>query len=745
MAGNRQVFDQAMNAGHSSAWDQDWNKAITSYARAIQEIPESPDAHVSLGFALLQSARLADALKVYERACRLAPDDPVPLEKSADVLERLGRLQEAAQRYIQVADIYLGKRDLEKAIGNWERATLLTPGLLNIHYRLAQAYERTGRKRPAVLQYLTLAFNFQRAEDKPKALQAIERALRLEPSNPQVLNAKRAIEAGELMPVPKAPDEAGTGNQASAAREADMLLFADQPTTAQANPDGPLGEAVEVAMAALAEMLLDGDFSTIGAASQGISSHKLGETEQAIAAFKKAESLGMRSLPLYMCLAFEYTKLEKWPEAQKYLERVQGEKEYAAGAAHGLGKMYMALNQPGKASNFLIKALQLADTGLAMNPDEASQLTAVYTSLHQTREGMQESDLSAMNEQFAKWLVGPDWKVRIPETRRSLNARLTTSKSVEELKYYVTNTQIVDIVTGIDRLIRQGKLDLAMEEAFRAIVIEPLSLPVHQRIAQVLMEGGKVQQGIEKYNMVAQSFLVRDDRSSAADILNEVIKVAPMDTSLRTSLIELLEREEEWGRVLEEYVGLADAYYQLADMEQARATYQEALKIAQRVNSRPDTRAEILHRVADIDLSRLDLRQAQRSYEQVRTLLPDDERARRALIDINYRLNNPLEAVKELDALLRMFAQTKRGELILSTLEGLVQSRSDDMALRSRLAAVYKQIKRKEDAIAQLDVLGELQLEAGLYQDACATVKQIIALGPENLEQYKQLLSQLGC
>src|SRR5437764_5239746 len=94
MAGNRQLYEQAMNAGHSAAWDQECDKAIMAYARAIQEFPEDPLAHNSLGLALLQAGRLEDALKVYKRAHLLAPDDPVPLEKMADVLERLGRLQE---------------------------------------------------------------------------------------------------------------------------------------------------------------------------------------------------------------------------------------------------------------------------------------------------------------------------------------------------------------------------------------------------------------------------------------------------------------------------------------------------------------------------------------------------------------------------------------------------------------------------------------------------------------------------
>src|SRR5258708_29247044 len=181
------------------------------------------------------------------------------------------------------------------------------------------------------------------------------------------------------------------------------------------------------------------------------------------------------------------------------------------------------------------------------------------------------------------------------------------------------------MVRQIDNYIKRGMLTLAMDEAFRVIEHEPTFLPVHQRVAQILMEEGRTQAAITKYNIIANSFLAREDTARAAEILNEVIAVAPMDINLRTSLIELLEREEKFDKVLDEYMSLANAYYQLADLEQAHVTYQEAIKIAQRTNAAAPKRAEIYRKLADIDMSRLDLQQAQRNDEQGRNPDPHDE------------------------------------------------------------------------------------------------------------------------
>src|SRR5690606_907748 len=115
--------------------------AIQSYGRAIHEYPDDPEAHIHLGLALLEVGRLQDALKVYSRAHQLAPQDPIPLEKSAEVLERIGRLREAAQQYINVAEIYFSQHDFDKTMANWERATQLSPGLIAVHGKLAQLKE----------------------------------------------------------------------------------------------------------------------------------------------------------------------------------------------------------------------------------------------------------------------------------------------------------------------------------------------------------------------------------------------------------------------------------------------------------------------------------------------------------------------------------------------------------------------------------------------------------------------------
>jgi hypothetical protein len=60
-----------------------------------------------------------------------------------------------------------------------------------------------------------------------------------------------------------------------------------------------------------------------------------------------------------------------------------------------------------------------------------------------------------------------------------------------------------------------------------------------------------------------------------------------------------------------------------------------------------------------------------------------------------------------------------------------------------RLARVYHEQGKREEAISELDVIGELQLGKGMTLAAQRTIQAIIRLGPDNVDGYRQLLAQL--
>lgn len=741
-------FQQIMDEGHNAAWENNWAGAMEAFTQAVQLKPEDPDAHVNLGLALLNQQQLERALRVFKRAAQLAPDDPLPLERSADVLERMGRLKEAAHQYVKVSDVYLGLRDLDKAIGNWERATQLTPGLVGVHARLAQAYERIGDKKRAIREYLTLAFNFRRTDDTKKAIRAVERALRLDKNNAQALNTLRALKSGGDVVL---PDEVTQRQRPDPQPEEQdpfgMPLEPADNNVGDAHPLGPIGEALDESMSVLAAYVFEsGSAPYVMYALQGMEHQRQDLHPEAIRAYQQANKAGLQHPALKMALGGLLVLAKEPQEALKHLPDAVVHPSLAPGALHGIGQAYYQVGKHREASRYLIQSLRSVDTSLAVDQNEIEELSTVYRNLLTALEGRKEETLRTINERFIELLSGKDWKQRIAVTRKHLGETLGDDDGAGAVEILVAKggDDLAEIVSSIDRYIRLGYYTLAMDEAHRAVEKSPFYLPVHVQMAEVMMKEGRIRQAINKYNTVAKSYLVREENHRAASILSEVLEMAPLDVDVRISLIELLEDEERWLEALDEYINLAETFQQLGDFEQASQTFSAAERLARRESAPPDKVVQIKHALADIHQMRLNTRMAQKIYEEILSVDGDDEKALRSLIDIYFSQGNSLEAIKRVDALLGLYARKRDVQRIVRLLEELVRSNPSDTSLRRRLAKIYLRRQQKQEAIEQLDAMGELQLDAGLTQEAAQTIRQIISLGPDHVEDYKRLLSQLG-
>lgn len=747
MPGNREAYERAMNAGHNAAWDREWPIAVAAYGQAIQEIPDDHEAHIHLGLALLELGRLEDALKVYTRAHQLAPDDPIPLEKSADILEKVGRLKEAAQQYVNVAEIYLAQRDLAKAIHNWEQSTRLTPGLVQIHAKLAQAYERLGEKPKAIREFLTLAANFQRLGENSKAQKAAQHALRLDSKNVTTLNALRALDSGAEIVLPFGESNKDKGAARSGAPLSDNKSTSKSLEIAEADPAGPIGETMTDSLAQLAMYVMESGAldAASGDALMAMELHRQGIHDQAIEAYKRAEGK-LKHPALELNLGGLLLSEERYEEAIQHLADSVVSPQLSVGAFHGLGKAYASLGKHKQALNHLIQALQAVDMAQAPENEDEIKIAAIYEQLQDIIKDRPPETMEAANKRFLSLLSGKEWKQRVGETRRQLDETLRNQGEQGVVDILIANrsNELTEAVARIDRYMHRGLYTLAIDEAHRAVEYSPFYLPVHVRMAEIMMHEGRVRQAITKYNTIAKTYLMRGENDRAASILSEVLEMAPLDISVRESLIELLESEERWDEALEQYIDLADTHHQLGNFDMSRDIFTAAERLANRVGASTEKIVRIKHRVADIDQMRLDMRKAQKIYEEIIQIDRDDERAHRMLVDIHYRQNNPIEAIKKLDTLLSIYAKAKQPNRITQLLEELVTTYPNDTGLRSRLAAIYRQLKRNVDAIKQLDALGELQLEAGLHQDAVNTIRQIIALNPEGVEDYRRLLAQLG-
>lgn len=197
MAKDRAKYQKAIKVGLAYNKAGRWKDAFTAFRIAIGEFPNDAAAYAGLGEACLGLKQLDRALDCFKLAARYSRGDMQYLRSVADIQERQGQLAEAARTYLAIGEILLKQRQLEEAIGNWERSIRLDSSLLGSHKRLAMVFQRLNRMRDAVREYLAIARILQMRDESDKALKMCEAALRLDPGNEDVLTAVDLIRHGE--------------------------------------------------------------------------------------------------------------------------------------------------------------------------------------------------------------------------------------------------------------------------------------------------------------------------------------------------------------------------------------------------------------------------------------------------------------------------------------------------------------------------------------------------------------------
>ncbi|MEK9163944.1 MAG: tetratricopeptide repeat protein, partial [Chloroflexota bacterium] len=705
MAGNRTIYDQAMLEANSAAWDQQWDKAIAGYRRALDEFPDDGNALSNLGLTLLATDKLEEALVVYQRAARLNPKEPVAIEKCGELFERIGRTPEAAQTYLAVAELYLSQRDVSKAIANWARAAFLTPDNLQAHSRLALAYERTEKPKEAVAEYLAVARILQKQSESPKALQAAQHAAQLDPRGSEALNAIDMIQRGITLPEPPRPRSGTSLLSALPARGFGAPEEAVKDKTDPARPvkkNNPLEAARRNALSALADMLFDMGEDTPapvrGKRTTGIlkkpgtdmlqdvrtnsRARVLGNLGQAIdlqsnaaaAFYEKALRAGLEHAALRFALGAAYFDSERYGDAIKQFLPATNHRDYDAGAHFGLGLCYGRDSKMKNAVGHLLDSLRLVD--LTTVPErQADALSALYETLAENiGRGQNDEQLTRLGEGLIAFLSGPDWQERVAQARQQLNAQQEGGAlaALADLLSVPGAERVTESMALIEKYVAQNRLETAMDEAHRAVEHAPTYLPVHIKIAEILTAMQRTEPAVEKYKMVAELYNVRGEAARAGRIYEQLVRLSPLDATVRRRLISLLVSQGRTDEAVNQYIDMAEAHKDLADLESARNTYVEALTLAQGPGGDKARAVQILHMMGDLDLQRLDWRQALRLYEQIKNLEPSDPKARSMLIDINHRLGQSRQALAEADDMLKYFAVAGRLPKAVEVLEELV-------------------------------------------------------------------------
>ncbi len=753
-----------MNKGHSAAWEKNWSQAASFYRQAIGEFPSHPMALNSLGLALFEMQDYEQALHTYEQAARSSPEDPLPYEKMARICEQLGKQTRAVQMGMKTAELHLKAHNVEKAIENWKQVVTLQPEHLAARTRLAMVYERMNRKNEAAAEYLASASILQRAGDLAKSMQVAAYVQQMLPDSAEAKQATTRLRNNQPLPRPARP------RPAAPPREETQLLAAPK----EEKKIDPVGEARQRAMADLAELLFEqaednGGVETgrrglaaltrgTGTGSlghsdrtrllmhlgQAIESQSHGDDNQAAAELERAMDLGLSHPAADFDIGLLHS--QRSPQrALRSLQRAVKHPDYALGSYLALAKIYEQSEDSENAATAYLQALRLADAA-TVSMEHSDELAQLYEPIIEGQMRIKDTDkLKKMCSTVSVQLMRPDWRSYLQTARREMPEQPGSGLPVPlaEMLLETNSSQVVEALGRVRALVDQRKYRTAMEEVYNAVQVSPTYLPLHIQIGDILLRNGQTQEAVIKFMLVAELYSLRGEAIQAMRLLTRVVQMAPMELKVRSKLIDLLVAQGHLEEAIRQYMDLAMVYYHLAELNMARQTYAAALRLAQQAKVDPSYTVELLYKVADIDLQRLDLRQAVRIFEQIRTMEPEDMRARRSIIDLYFRLGQDVAALSEVDGFTALLEHSGQRNTAIEFLSDLTNERPESMELNKRLADLYVRNGQILLAVERLDMIADALLNAGNREGAMAMLKAIIALKPVNVKDYQVALQKL--
>jgi tetratricopeptide (TPR) repeat protein len=771
MASESAQFQTLMNQGHTAAWDQDWPQAAEKYRLALDEIPDHPAALASLGLAYFQLKQYDDAMLSYKRCSALNPDDPMPYEKIARIYERTGMVTEAVRAFLQAGEVHIRAHAADRAISDFIEAARLNPLEQTAHTRLAMIYDRLGNKEDSIKEYLYTAAIMQAAGDAKKALQVVQYVLQQSKDNTTAKQALAMVNNGVQLDLPVAQ-----GSSTASARMAQVRQMEETQPQVESTPNyDPLTEARLVALKEMAALLFDSSEEkqvessgnhrnllsvargtgvlNVEAAersriqlhlSQTIDLQTAGQDDEAAVELERAIDLGLnQSASLYVLALL--IRSHSPQKALKYLQRSVKNPDFALASYLLIAEIYERLEQHKEASLNYLQALKLADLS-TVPEDQAEELAQLYEPIFESQLRVEdEKDLNRLCNVISGQLLRTDWRQYLKTARNQLpqQGEGFPPLPLAEMLLETSSNEVVQALAEIRHLAAQGKLRSAMEEAFRVLSYAPTYLPLHIQMGEMLISEGFISEAVEKFLVVSQLYTMRGETTQAIRLLSRVTKLAPMDLSVRSTLIELLKSIGRVDDAIQQYMDLANVYYLLAEMDITRQTYQSALALAQKSASVREWSIKILNKLADIELQSLDWKQAIKYFEQIRSLDSLDPAPRAMLIDLYIRIGLPAAAMNELDGYLRILATSQNAAKTGAFLDDLLKERPENIEFQKRLVSYYQSKNELPYAIEKLDALAEKSLSEENVDAALTTLNHIISLQPANVADYQKLYQEL--
>jgi len=280
--------------------------------------------------------------------------------------------------------------------------------------------------------------------------------------------------------------------------------------------------------------------------NQAIDFHTRTEYRSAADEIEKAIEAGLSHPAAFFEIGWLYFQNERMESAIKYLKMAAGHEDFALGARLLSGKILYQLKRYNEASIDYLHALKYADIALIAKKYREELLQSYEPIIENLQQEEAEETHKRISESISRMLHRNDWRNYLYQTRMQLTGSkdnpISDGKVVPlvEIILHAGSNQVLDSITHINRLKKEGLLRSAMEEAYYILQFAPSYLPLHALMVELLLQEGNIEDAIVKMKIIAQSYISRGETSRAIEYYEKILELAPMDLAGRRQLIDQL-------------------------------------------------------------------------------------------------------------------------------------------------------------------------------------------------------------
>jgi tetratricopeptide (TPR) repeat protein len=250
--------------------------------------------------------------------------------------------------------------------------------------------------------------------------------------------------------------------------------------------------------------------------------------------------------------------------------------------------------------------------------------------------------------------------------------------------------------------------------------LDPNSINVHVKLADLYVQVGKTAEALKEYDRVGRMLLKRAMLDEAVQVFRKALKIDPRNTDLVDSLVTAL--------------------LEAKDYENARQIVETALE-GNAGNSK------LLAMLGRIQLGRGDATAARQTLERAASADPNEPSVRETLADLYLKQSDADRALDMMAPLAEKAIARGERHAAIEMLTRILRVDGKHIPTLERLVALYQRLNEETNILASMNSLAEAHIAKGTFEDAAKALEKLIQREPQNSQHRTKLQfvrSQMG-